>query len=96
MRKLYQMFWDCGRMGDIDGLFVADEQAVSDLIGKDIYFGEVLGKHSDIAGTLEEDDLTIKSDDPVFINKLVEVIGSDSISGFNPFDYYDEDQDEEE
>lgn len=87
MLKLYSFYWDRGRMGDVEGLFVADENTVQDAIGKDVYFGEILGKHSEVYGTLTEGDLTIKSDDQTFINKLIEVIGSTHISGYNPLDY---------
>ena len=78
-------------MGELNGLFVAEETDIKTLIGKNIYFGEVLGKHSEIFGDLEESDLTIKSQDQDFILKLLEIIGRDTISGFNPFDFYEED-----
>ncbi len=94
MKKLYEFNWDCGRQGEIDGLFIAEEKNVKQLIGKRISFGEVLGKHSDIYGELEDDDLTIKSDDQDFIKKLQEIIGHDTISGYNPFDYYYKEEDE--
>ena len=54
MKAIYQFHWDCGRMGDIAGLFVASKQDVQDAIGKEIYFGEVLGKHSEVYGTLDK------------------------------------------
>ncbi len=95
MKKLYSFHWDCGRMGDIEGLFIAEESRVNDMIGNEIYFGEVLGKHSDIYGTLDEEDLVIKSDDQDFITKLEDVLDVDergTISGFNPFDYYEEEE----
>ena len=96
MLNLYAFRWDCGRMGELNGLFVAEESEVEKLLGQEIYFGEVLGKHSEIYGELEGDDLTVKSDDQDFINKLVNVIGSTTISGYNPFDYYyPEDYDED-
>lgn len=85
--KLYKFHWDCGRMGAIDGLFVADDEAVSQAIGKTVDFGEALGKHSDISAVLEESDLVIKSDDLDFIAKLIEVIGGRDISGYNPLQY---------
>ena len=75
----------------LDGLFVAEESDMNALIGKEINFGEVLGKHSEIYGTLEDGDITVKSDDQAFIDQLVEIIGNRSISGYNPFDFYDED-----
>lgn len=76
----------------LEGLFVAEESDMDALMGKEIYFGEVLGKHSEIFGPLEERDITIKNDDEDFINKLVDVIGGESISGYNPFDYYEDEE----
>ena len=91
MKALYEMDIDCGRMGNVTGLFVADKETVEQTIGKYIYFGEVLGKHSEVSGALEEADLTIKSEDQDFITKLVEIIGSNNISGYNPLNYLQED-----
>lgn len=95
MNKLYAFHWDCGRSGDINGLFVADDKLVNDIVGSRLHFGEILGKHSDISGTLDLKDLTVKSEDQDFINKLVEVIGSTTISGYNPLGYLPEEDDEE-
>lgn len=58
MFKLYQFYIDFGRMGEIEGLFIADEDAVKRSIGKHVHFGEVLGKHSDVSIVLEEDMFT--------------------------------------
>ena len=90
MKILYEFYWDCGRMGSLDGLFIAEEKDIKAAIGKQIYFGEVLGKHSDIYGILNEDDLTLKSDDQEFIMRVEETIGKGTISGFNPLDYWEE------
>lgn len=90
MKKLYKFYWYCGRMGSVSGLFVAEESAIEKALGKTVYFGEILGKHSDIHGELSVEDLTIMSDDPEFIAKLAEVIGSEHISGRNPLDYLEE------
>ena len=94
MKKLYSFFWDCGRMGDLDGLFIAEDSEIEALIGKRIYFGEVLGKHSEIEGVLEADDLTVKSDDQDFITKFIEIMGEGTVSGFNPLDFYDPEEDD--
>lgn len=90
MKKLYEFYWDCGRMGNLQGLFVAEESEIKNIIGKEIYFGEVLGKHSDIYGILEKNNLVVKSVDQNFITKLVEIIGNNTISGYNPLNYYEE------
>ena len=90
MKKIYVFYWDCGRMGSLDGLFVAEESDIEKVIGKEVYFGEVLGKHSEIYGMLEESDLTVKTDDQEFIRKFIDIFDMGTISGYNPLDYYKE------
>lgn len=92
MQKLYKFAWDCGRMGSVEGLFVANETDVAAAIGKEVCFGEILGKHSEVCGTLTEDDLTVATDDQDFIAKLVGILGTTSISGYNPLSYLSEDE----
>jgi len=89
MKKIYEFFWDCGRMGILEGLFIADSEDVKQIIGQEVYFGEVLGKHSGIFDTVTEDDLTVKTEDQDFIEKFIEIFGEGTISGYNPFDYYE-------
>lgn len=88
MKKLFKFHWDCGRMGDVEGVFVADDGDVEKAIGKRVYFGEILGKHSDIFGTLDAKDLTVVTDNQDFIEKAVRYgIGS---TGHNPLHYLSE------
>ncbi len=87
MLKLYKFYWDCGRMGEVESLFVADEDYVKSLIGKEVYFGEILGKHSEIYGTFSEDDLQVLSDDQNFVNKVAEVFGDNLPIGHCPLSY---------
>lgn len=82
MKVIYEFFWDCGRMGDLEGIFIAEEKDVKEAIGEEVYFGEVLGKHSEIYGVLNEKDLKIKSKDQDFIKKFEEIIPNGI--GFNP------------
>lgn len=70
MKKLYKFKWDCGRMGVVDSLFIAAEEDVEKAIGAQVDFGEILGKHSNVYGTLNQTDLTVVSDDQEFIEKL--------------------------
>ena len=95
MLKLYSFHWDCGRSGDLDGLFVAEEDQVESAIGKRLYFGEVLGKHSEVGGILEASDLEEVSSEQDKITWLVDLLGT-SISGFNPLEYLVEEEDEED
>jgi len=91
MKKLYKFHWDCGRMGNVRGTFSADDLYVKSCIGKQVYFGEILGKHSDVYGNLEEKDLTVLSDDQDFIEKFEKLIGD---SGYNPLSYMNEEEGE--
>lgn len=93
--KLYRFYWDCGRMGSVEGLFAAEPEDVKVAVGKRVYFGEILGKHSEVYGTLEEKDLQELpiSDDIVAI--LVDHTGTE-ISGYNPLSYIDDSEDDVE
>lgn len=96
MKKLYEFNLDCGRMGSLEGVFIATEEELNKIQGKNIYFGEVLGKHSEVDIVFDRDELDVKSEDQDFISKLEDVFGSPTISGYNPLDYYDDWDDEEE
>lgn len=90
MKAIYKFHWDCGRQGHVGGLFIANVENVKENLGKGVYFGEILGKHSEVYGTLEEGDLTVKTDDQDFISKFEEIMGTGTISGYNPLDYIDD------
>ncbi len=90
-RVLARFYWDCGRMGSLEGLFVTTREALAGAYGQHVEFGEVLGKHSDISGVLEEKDITIVTEDQDFIGKLVEYVGED-VSGYNPLSYLNGDE----
>ena len=77
---LYKFYWDCGRQGDVEGIFKAKKSFVESVIGNEVYFGEILGKHSEVYGTLEEGDLIILSEDPLVVMNTPE-------SGYNPLEY---------
>lgn len=77
---------DCGRTGSLDGVFISTQRKVDYIIDNKvvIYWGEVLGKHSEIFGALEKKDVTFVSDDENVV-KVIEEHGLES--GFNPFEY---------
>ena len=95
--KLYYFHWDCGRQGDLDGIFVVSEEGekiLRALIGMEIDFGEALGKHSQIVGTLEASELEAveATDEEILTVCRVLRIPFDgarwaTISGHNPLDY---------
>lgn len=73
-------------MGDLEGLFIADETEVNAAIGEHLYFGEVLGKHSEIEGTFEEGEARILNIPEETVVILENELGS-TLSGFNPLQY---------
>lgn len=85
--KLYRFKESFGRMGDLEGVFVAREEDVEALMGEEIYFGEVLGKHSEISLVIEPHHIKVVSDEAPFIEKLTQIFGGSTISGVNPLDY---------
>ncbi|CAB3779326.1 hypothetical protein LMG28688_00805 [Paraburkholderia caffeinitolerans] len=95
MKLLVKFHWDCGRQGEVDGLFVVEKDVLEKAYGKEVYFGEILGKHSEVSGTLDRGDITVKSEDQDFIAKVEELLGS-HLSGYDPFDYMQEDEDSED
>lgn len=90
---LVRFFWDCGRMGDVDGLFVTTKADLARAYDKRVNFGEILGKHSDVSGTLERSDIEIVSEDQIFIEQLTHLLGN-HLSGHNPLDYIRDEEEE--
>jgi hypothetical protein len=90
MKTLFQFNLDCGRMGELEGVFVAEYDDVFNAYGKKCYFGEVLGKHSEVTTVLEPTMIMVMSSDQEFIEKLLEVFRGENISGFNPLRYLED------
>ena len=95
MKKgVYKLEASYGRMGDLSGIFIATDSDVKKLISSKIkvYFGEVLGKHSEVYGAMDEGDIVLLTDSKDAV-KLVEKHGLSN--GLNPFEYtsinFDED-----
>lgn len=85
-KYLWKFYWDCGRSGSLSGLFVATENEIKEAIGREVYFGEVLGKHSEVYGQLEEGDITRVNLDSETVEKVEKVLG-ETWSGWNPLHY---------
>lgn len=79
-RNLYKLKFDCRSNGCVNGLFKATATEIEEAMGKNVVFGEVLGKHSYIFGTLEKCDIELISDDPYIVSNTDEY-------GFNPLHY---------
>jgi hypothetical protein len=83
---LWKFFWDCGRQGEVEGIFVATESEVKEVIGMDVYFGEILGKHSEVTGTIEEKEITKIDLDSETVTKVTNILGG-TWFGYNPLNY---------
>lgn len=83
-------------MGEVEGIFTCEKEQLEKAYGKEVYFGEILGKHSEISGELNEEDITILSEDQDFIRKFEEILGAGTVSGYNPLSYLSDNPDEEE
>jgi hypothetical protein len=77
---LWKFCWNCGRQGKVEGIFKATKDDVKDAIGEEVNFGEILGKHSEVYGVIEEGEINLVSDDPI-------VVVNSKESGYNPLDY---------
>lgn len=87
MRGLYRYTMDSEKMGDVEGIFVSTDRAIEKQMGKEVYFGEILGKHSEISGTLHPYQITMLTSD----QKAVEIVEKYNLeTGYNPLDYIQE------
>ncbi|MEK4006520.1 hypothetical protein [Paenibacillus sp. FSL H3-0333] len=85
-KYLYEFHWDCGRQGDVEGLFVATQEQIDNAIGKEVYFGEILGKHSEIFGELEKCDIKKLEISSEVVSEVSNHLGL-TWSGYNPLHY---------
>ena len=86
MVGLYRLNASFGREGDLEGLFLADSEDVKYLIDNQVsvYFGEVLGKHSEVYGSFSSDEIELITED----EKVIDIFRKYNISsGYNPFVY---------
>lgn len=74
-----------GRQGSLEGVFVEEKEAVLGVIGKTVYLGEVLGKHSEVIVAVDRDDIQMITDDPAVVSLFQEY---DIETGINPVAYY--------
>lgn len=81
MEKLWRFEWDSDYC-ILCGLFKATDEEVKNAIGKEIYLGEMSGKHSEVSGTIEEGEITLESDNPIVVN-AIHPIGIDPLEYIN-------------
>jgi len=84
MEKILVSYYEDFYYGSISGLFICTQADLDKVIGRDIHYGECLGKHSEVSHTLNETNFEIKSDDQAMIALLEATFDSPTISGTNP------------
>lgn len=85
-KSIYKFSTSYGRMGTLEGVFTATKKQIDKLISSkiEVYFGEVLGKHSEVFGVIEKKDIKLVTNDAV----AVEIFEKYNFaSGHNPFKY---------
>lgn len=86
MKVLVKFRWDYARCGDVEGLFITTQKELKASYGKYVYFGEILGKHSEVDGELNKSDFKIITQDQDFIEKLINLFDGETLMGCNPLD----------
>ena len=93
-------------MGTLEGLFIAPEEEVTNMMGKYVYFGEVLGKHSEVADDMTPEAIELIPASESQIAWLIEVFESKpdpyldvpskslTIMGHNPLHYLSPEEEE--
>lgn len=79
---VYRWGWSC-RAGDLDGIFVSRPDIVELAFDRMAYFGDVLGKYSNIHFELKPSQFETLSDD---LN-VVEFVKRRGRTGYNPLNY---------
>lgn len=90
---LYRFTFNVRRMGTLEGVFVSTKEEVDTFIGETAYFGEALGKHSQIDCELKPEQFEVVSTDQAFIKKLVGIM-TNTVSGYNPIERIKEHREE--
>lgn len=87
MQKIFRYCEYFGRSGYLEGIFVSTEEQISKAPDT-VYFGEVLGKHSDVYSDEWKDKISVLTDDQEFIAKALfyGLCGT----GYNPLEYFDD------
>jgi hypothetical protein len=85
-RYLWRFSWYFRRGGEVESLFVATEEEVNNLIGQYVYFGEIMGKHSEVCGNIDDGDITKLDISPEAVEEVTNYLGT-TWSGYDPRNY---------
>lgn len=80
----------------VESLFLATEDEVKQLYGQEIRYDGLFGRYSEVCVTVKEADFKVMSDDPVLIERMLEMFGDNALVGPNPIYAWQDMQEEEE
>lgn len=83
---LVSYFEEC-RDGSLEGLFICTEKELESLNSVTVYFGEALGKHSDVHSDTVYENCTVISSNQDALRDLEVMFGCKTLSGTNPLNY---------
>lgn len=83
--KLYRYQQDYGRMGALDGVFIADENDVKWFMGAEVWVDDVLGKHSEVTVAFNLNTIKPLEVSEQTVREIHTALGK-SISGMTPYE----------
>ena len=98
MMSLWKFDVNYFRHGHIFGLFIAEESKVLQAIhsGQTVYFGEILGKYSEITYDFRDHDFVKILLSQETLQELCDAFQSTDLVGINPLNYIGEEEEGEE
>lgn len=84
VRGIYRFEQSFDRSGTLYGIFVEETSIVDRLYGKEVHFGEILGKHSQVSATITKENLKLITTRYDFISGFMELKLD---TGINPLDF---------
>jgi len=92
MEGIYRLIDDQGRGGEVEGIFTADSDDIERIMNTSVYFGEILGKHSNVEVFLDDKTLQLVTDVPSVVRNFQKY---NMETGYNPFNYIYDDEEED-
>lgn len=74
MLAVYKFYANFGRHGEIKSVFIATQEEVKSVIGKEVHYSEPWGKYTSVSFSLEETMFTLITDKPDEV-ALIESLG---------------------
>ena len=85
-----------GRGFSLDGVFICEADKYIAALGKEVYLGEVAGKHSEVVLTLDTAMIEVINEDQAFITQMQEQLGKEWSVGYNPIQMLADAEEDEE